>query len=105
MKSITLWDVAVLSLRYLLTFRREVLHLSSGSNNKAIIKQAYIVLCKTACSVHSLTLKIEAIGSSERSVNFYQDTRRHILDDSFPKALICLCLDNKMQGKFIIKDI
>lgn len=55
------------------------------SRNQASLR----IYCFLA-SVYSLNLKIEAVDSSESSANFYRNTRRHILDDILPKALICL---------------
>jgi hypothetical protein len=70
MKSITVWDMQP-TCRCSPTFRGKVLPSSSGSR----VSQASNH--QLACLAYYSTLKMEAIHSSDTSVN-YQTTRRHL---------------------------
>jgi hypothetical protein len=60
--------------RSLSTFRRNVLPLFSGQRSKPSKLDAGLL--------HSSTLKMEAIFSTEKSVNFYHAAGGHSPDDS-----------------------
>jgi hypothetical protein len=55
-----------------LTFVSQIGNKTAGS--------VYFLL--VACTAYSLTLKMETARSSETSVKFYQNTRRHIAEES-----------------------
>jgi hypothetical protein len=64
------------------TFRRNILPPFSGSKNKQAelcLPPAYTLV---SCSAYFSTMKMEAICSSETSVDFQRTTRRHTPEDS-----------------------
>jgi hypothetical protein len=70
---------AVQSIESQLTFRRNMWPLSSRCKNKPSKKPAFTLV---SCSAHFSTLKVEAICSSETSVDFQWTERRYIPQDS-----------------------
>jgi hypothetical protein len=65
-------------------FRRNILPPSSGSKNKVSKKPELCLppaFTLVSCSAYSSTLKMEAICSSETSVDFQRTTQRYIPED------------------------
>jgi hypothetical protein len=75
-----------------MTFRRNISPPSSGLKNKPPHFKF------VSCSAYSSTLKMEAICSSETSVDFQRTTRRYIPGDSTLNSVYFLSYDCNMAG-------
>lgn len=69
--------------RSITTFRRNILGSTTKRKKRAVIRRSFVVCFVFVSSLHySSSLKLQAVSSSETSVNFYRIMRPHTTEDS-----------------------